>query len=262
LKQQDSPPPAGFFNTARQDMSIQTVGIIGLGSFGRFMATLLPKDVKIYGYDGALTSEVPDVEMADLSVVVSSDVVILAVPLDSYATVLERIKPILNPETLLVDICSVKVKSAALLAQVVPGHTNLLVTHPLFGPQSAGKGTKGHTLIVTHSSGKRADSVLTYAELALGLNVQHMSNEAHDRAMAEVHVLTFFTARALSNTNIGHAPFQTPSFQMLLDLVAFDKKHSEELFQTIQNGNPFADEVRQKLVASFQSLEKELSAKE
>jgi hypothetical protein len=76
-----------------------------------------------------------------------------------------------------------------------------------------------------------------------------------------VHVLTFFVARGLGNMNIEVMPFKTPSYDMLTALIDFDAKHSDELFQTIQQGNPYGDEVRRSLVQSFQELEKQIKTK-
>jgi hypothetical protein len=45
---------------------------------------------------------------------------------------------------------------------------------------------------------------------------------------------------------------------MILELIALDRKHSDELFQTIERGNPYAATERQHLVKSFEKLAAEL----
>lgn len=241
--------------------SIHTIGIIGLGSFGTFIASLVPPtaDVKIYGFDQRQATYPTGVHAADLTTVAHCDIVILAVPLEAYEQVLPRLTPTLRPETLIIDICSVKSRPEALFEQYLIGHRSILLTHPLFGPQSAAKGhTKGHTLIVTKTSGELAETVVAWCKRVLGLDIRYMSAVEHDKIMAQVHALTFFVARGLSDLNVGESPFTTPSYRLILDLIELDRTHSNELFNTIQRGNPYADAMRQQVLKSFNELESEL----
>jgi len=233
-----------------------TVGIIGLGSFGVFLAGLIPEGVRVIGYDPHATTD--DIEIADFPAVVAADIVILAVPLQALRTVLERLKTVVRPETLLVDVCSVKTKPQDIYANILPGHANLLFTHPLFGPQSAATGTKDHQLIVTKSSGALAERVVTFCEQKLQLRISRMSADEHDQVMARVHALTFFVARALGDMQLQEEAFMTPSYDMLMDLVKLDRSHSEELFQTVEQGNPYARQERERLLASFAGIEAKL----
>lgn len=238
-----------------------TVGIIGLGAFGQFVAGLVPPDTAtVLGYDPAAPAVVPGVTIASLEAVARADVLILAVPLQAYPSLLPKLATLVPPQTLVVDICSVKVYPQRYLAQYMPDHPNILQTHPLFGPQSAAKSTKGHVLVVTAEQGERAVQLVAWCAETLGLAVHHMSSEEHDQIMARIHVLTFFVARGLSAMRNLDVPFTTPSYHMIQDLVTFDRTHSEELFQTIQQGNPFAGEIRQGLLDSFSSLAAALDA--
>lgn len=232
---------------------IHSVGIIGLGSFGKLAASLLSKNFDVVGYDTRPTKS--GVRQTSLADVMKCDAVILAIPFDAYQEVLKAIKPLLKPETLLIDICSVKIKPSELLDTHLPNHPNLLVTHPLFGPETAAPGkTRGHKLIVTKHIGNEALRVMKFCREELGLVIHRMSPQEHDRTMAQVHALTFFVARGLADTHIAKVPFETPSFQMILDLIALDRKHSDELFQTIERGNPYAAPVRHQLIKSFENL--------
>jgi prephenate dehydrogenase len=234
-----------------------TVGIIGLGSFGMFLAGLIPENARVIGYDSSRTT-ISGIETVDFSTVASADIVILAVPLQALPAVLERLKGSISAETLLVDVCSVKMTPENLYATILPSHTNLLLTHPLFGPQSAAHGTKGHRLIVTKNSGVLAERVVGFCQQKLQLEVSEMSAKEHDQVMARVHALTFFVARSLGNMNLQEEIFMTPSYGMLMDLVNLDRLHSEELFQTVEQGNPYAKQERERLLASFAEIEAKL----
>jgi prephenate dehydrogenase len=237
---------------------IKSVGIIGLGSFGRFAASLVPVRVDVLGYDIGVVKS--DIRQAPLDAVCAADVVVLAVPLGVYGNTLPKLGRLLKPDTLIIDVCSVKKVPESIFDTYLSDHTNILMTHPLFGPQSAGSGTAGHRLVVTKSRGKRATTVLKFCEDQLGLEIDFMSGDEHDETMAKVHALTFFVARGLASMDLDNVSVKTPSYEMLRNLVRFDKTHSNELFETIELGNPYAASVRNKLIDNLHTLEAEISS--
>lgn len=235
-------------------MKINSVGIIGLGKFGKFVASRIPPGVKIVGFDEKTTDN-------SLAEAATCDVVVLAIPLGQYQSLLSKLKPILPKETLLIDVCSVKVLPERLIEKHLGNHENLLLTHPLFGPQSATHGLAGHKLIITGSKGQRAKQVIAFCEDILQLQVSHMTSQEHDKIMADVHALTFFVARGLADAHVERGSFITPSYKMIVDLVDFDRSHSDELFETIELGNPYAEAARLKLLQSFEAVNQDLSNK-
>lgn len=239
---------------------IKEVGVLGLGRFGAFVPDLVPDGVNVVGYDALSESTVPGVESVLFDEVVDVDVLVLAVPLSAYRQVLPEIAKRIKPETLVIDICSVKVVPEQYLDEFLGSHDNMLVTHPLFGPQSAKDSTEGHQLIVAAKKGERADAVLDYCKDGLKLKVSEMTSEEHDRIMGQIHVLTFFVARGLATMNLVDTPFETPSYEMIRNLVAFNGTHSDELFNTIQLGNPFGDTIRTELIKSLQAIDTQLKS--
>lgn len=229
------------------------VGIIGFGSFGEFASNVLAPHAEV-----VVWSE-PAVEQGvSFEEVAASDVVILAVPLPAYEPILLRLKPLLHSETVVVDICSVKLESREVMLRVLAPDQSMLITHPLFGPESAANGTAGHELVVCDAVGERAEKCLAFCKQQLGLKITYIQPEQHDRVMAYVHVLTFFVARTLGRMDMPDIPFKTPSFNELMDLIHLDAKHSDELFATIQRGNPFADEIREDFLRVATELEAQI----
>lgn len=236
------------------------VGIIGLGNFGRFLAGVLSRQTKaeVLAYDTRHAPAPEGVQKVSLAEIATADAIVLCVPLSSYDRLLPKLWPLLWAETLVVDICSVKVEAEKRLRKHLPGHENLLITHPMFGPQSAADGLEGHTLVVTGAESRAAKRAVSYCQNKLGLKVARMTSDEHDRAMADVHALTFFVARGLARAKLAPSEFQAPSFQMLLDLVAFDKAHTEDLFRTIELGNPYAKQSRARLMKSLTEINDKL----
>lgn len=241
--------------------SIRSVGLIGFGEFGKLLARLLPTELDVLVWTRSDHRLSAGVRRDDLDSVAACDVVVLCVPLGSYQTILGKLVNLLPAESLLVDVCSVKVKPTQLIKQFLPKHTNLLITHPLFGPQTIGDGVAGKRIIVTEAQGDRAQEVLNWCK-NLDLEVVSMTSEAHDQEMARVHALTFFIARGLHNMGVAAGEFTPPSYQSLLELVRLDQAHSQALFETMELGNPFAADVRKNLLAVLRTIDKNLSVQD
>jgi prephenate dehydrogenase len=231
-----------------------SLGVIGQGSFGTFMADKLADYFEIQTY--RLSD--PD---SQLQVVCNCDYVALAVPFDAYPETLKKIADLTPKSSVIVDVCSVKTLPIAAIKEILPEH-KLLATHPLFGPQSAAKTLKNHTIIVVEVPG--SEIVTAKGEKffeKLGLVVKIMTAEEHDKLMAQVHALTFFVARGLTLYGVDEQTVMTPSYQELLDLANLEKHHSPELFATIQLANPYASEARDRLMLIFEELQLSLKAK-
>lgn len=230
---------------------MKRVGIIGFGSFGKFLAEKLSSHAKVlvYSHRGVNSSW-----YAPLEEVAACDFVVLATPLESYDEVLESIKPHMPGTSVLVDVCSVKTEPLAKIARHLPKQ-RVVATHPMFGPESASVSLKGHTIIMCPdvSTAEEYEFVKQFA-LSLELNVQEMTTEEHDRGIATVQGLTFFIAHTLEKMKIHEETLHTPSFQRLLDLAELEKHHSAELFKTIQKGNPYAADVRDRFLHIAESI--------
>lgn len=229
------------------------VGIVGFGSFGKFLAEQLDShgEVRVYS-----PSNKESQWRSSLQEVVTSDYVILAIPLEAYESVLAEIKPLLSPGTVLIDVASVKIRPVELILSILPQQP-LVVTHPLFGPESASDSLKGHTIVLCPENSTPAafETVKRFCE-ALGLSVVVMSEKEHDQEMAVVHALTFFIAHSLKDMELHVPTLSTPSFKKLLSLAELEKHHSGELFHTIQAGNPYAAAIREKFLRLATTLDK------
>ena len=196
---------------------------------------------------------------ASIEEVPRADYVILAVPLQSYADAINNLKPHLGNDTTIVDVCSVKVKPLEILRELLPEQP-IVVTHPMFGPESASVRFDGHTLIMcpSESTSSHYDGIKQFAE-SLGLEVIETSADEHDTEIATVQGLTFFIARTLNTMGIHNQKLHTPSFQRLLDLANLEEHHSEALFETIQSGNSHTATVRQAFMRAADELNAQIT---
>src|SRR5438105_2568224 len=92
FKQQINRPPGGFLINMNRRIKmaneIRSVGIIGLGSFGAFAASLIPRDITVLGHDPHRTEAPASAEQVSMAEAGAADVVMLAIPLSAYPAVL------------------------------------------------------------------------------------------------------------------------------------------------------------------------------
>ena len=233
-----------------------TIGIIGFGSFGKFIAEKLSSHATVKVYD---RRHRPTTWRASFAEVVACDYVVLSVPLDAYEATLKQLADAMRLDGVLVDVCSVKERPVQLIRQYLPEQP-LVATHPLFGPESAGVTLRGQTLVLCPevSSAKPYGAIKEFAQ-KLELQVVEMSAAEHDREMAVVQGLTFFIARTLHDMQLHGQRLATPSFERLLHLAELDQHHSQQLFETIQLGNAQTKDIRARFLATAEQVDGSIS---
>lgn len=244
----------------------KSLGIVGLGAFGRFMAKHLSPWFEVRGYDrradhpdGAARGEA-GYRTVSLAEAASSDIVVFAVPLDALADALADAAPYIRPGALVMDVTSVKVRPAALLPRLLPEYVDILCTHPLFGPQSGRNGIAGlrMALCPIRISDARYYGVCDFLTEKLGLLVLRTDPDKHDREMAKVQAMSHFLSRAVKEIGFEPSLMATKAYEKLQEFSSIVLSDSWDLFLTIQNGNPYAGEMRARLMCEMERLEQKL----
>lgn len=233
---------------------MKTVGIIGKGNFGSFMGSHLEKHLEVSFYD----KDDPDEQLRS---VCDSDVVIFAVPFFSLEPIINKTKDLISSNSIICDVTSIKQKPLGLLKTAFPNN-QILGTHPIFGPQSGKNGITGLPIVLSNISCTEGVYALIKQFLAskLELKVIEQTPDQHDQEMAYIQGLAHFVGRALKNLDIKDYETSTFSYHQLVELTDLLKDDSWELFRTIQEANPYAQEVRDSLRAELDSLEKKLES--
>ena len=134
----------------------ETIGIIGFGRFGQLLASILEADFKLRVYDPVkgLTDRTnnPRIEFADLETVLAAEVIFYCLSVSSFEEALRAHVPIYNRmggNKVLIDVLSVKMYPKLIFDKLLPSNFEALLTHPIFGPDSAkDQGLNGQTIIV------------------------------------------------------------------------------------------------------------------
>lgn len=156
-----------------------TVGIIGgNGQMGKSLIDFFKRNgIKVIFSD--INTEISNKEVAK-----NSDIIILAIPLKCYEDVLDEIYEFLTQNKLLMDIGSLKEEQAKLMKSYHSGE--ILLTHPLFGPEKEFKGNENSIIICKINSGEKTDFLINLFKNE-GLNIVETSPEEHDEIMAYIH---------------------------------------------------------------------------
>ena len=117
-------------------------GIIGYGRFGKLWENALSPFGEVIIYDKNLNTTLEKATHVDM--------LFLTVPISQFKACCEAIKPYLNPESLLIDCCSVKMYPVNIMQTIFPEKQNMVATHPLFGPDSVQTtgGLTGHKIVI------------------------------------------------------------------------------------------------------------------
>ena len=237
---------------------MKQIGIIGFGQFGQFMARHLAPFFDVTVFDNAnlrIEAERIGVTWSDFETVASKNIVIFAVPLSAFETVLKRAVPFLRSGAVCLDVCSVKIKPLELMAKILPETVEIIGTHPLFGPQSGREGIAGMRVAHCPLRTNKSEKIKRFLVEELKLRVFEKSPEEHDREMAHVQALTHFVARALDELHVIDSELATVSYEELMKAARLVSEDSWELFQTIQNDNPFAEIKRKTFIEKLIELE-------
>lgn len=239
-------------------MKIETVGIIGYGQFGTFVADLTERflpEARVRISSGRFA---PDSRrFFALAEVCACDLVVLAVPIRSIEHRLKEVVPLLGKASILVDVATVKVHTADALRRLAPGR-RWIATHPMFGPYSfekQGGSLEGLRIVLSDHSLGPADYQAAKAALAgAGLVVLEMPPDAHDRMLAETLFLTHYVGQIVHQGDFERTDIDSVSFGFLMDAVE-SVRQDVGLFQDVYRFNPFCKDV----VRRFERAEQEVA---
>ncbi|GFH58324.1 arogenate dehydrogenase (NADP+), plant [Chaetoceros tenuissimus] len=138
-----------------------TIGIVGFGNFGQFLAKTFVKYAKVIGTSRAdYTKEAEEIGASYIPLSKSErflqevDVVLFAVAIKSFEGTVNRLLPKIKEDMerrlksnqqgiLFVDVCSVKEHPRNVMLQCLPEECDILCSHPMFGPISGANGWNG-----------------------------------------------------------------------------------------------------------------------
>jgi len=237
------------------------VSILGYGRFGAALSDLL-RDAGLAVRALDPHAPVPEAlrarTLADLAD--GAELVIVAVPVPHMESAFASLRPLLSPAQIVIDVGSVKVEPARLMAKTFDRTIPWVATHPLFGPTSLALGERPLRVVVCpnplHPEAVRRTTALFER---IGCQVIEQDPEAHDRAMAFTHALAFFVAKGLLDAGApSQAPYAPPSFQAIARTIESVRSDAGHLFEALHRENPYAREARHRLLDALTDIDHRL----
>ncbi|NOX36478.1 MAG: prephenate dehydrogenase [Calditrichaeota bacterium] len=240
---------------------MEALGIIGFGRFGQLLYQFLYQKyhVAIYDPHQQYRPEFENYPFSTLEEVCYNPLVIIATPISALDGLVRNIANLLKPETIVMDVCSVKNYPINLLLNFLPEDVEILGSHPLFGPESVRKSLKGHyvVLIPARISAGRYEQMKAFWR-DLGVRPVEMEALEHDRIMAWTLALTHFLGRGLRELELPSTRVVTRDYKILKNLVEMVNRDTIQLFQDMHRFNPHTRKMRKAVLKQFRELDKTL----
>lgn len=240
------------------------VGIIGYGDFTKVILEWLAPYAEIvvssrsHGEGDAGFGA----RFAPLDEVLAQPVLIPSIPSQYFENFFTSNKRQINPDALVIDVCSVKVKPLEVLEKCLPETCSIIGTHPLFGPTSIKKsgGIEGLRCVVSdvRSKSDQYKELVSLLGDKLGLTVLERTPEQHDQEMAYVQGLSHYIARVMDIMDIPKSELSTLAYDDLYDMKMVQAKDTWDLFESIMHENPYALEVHKQFKAAQAQLDTKL----
>lgn len=234
-----------------------TITIFGFGAFGKLAAALLAPHAHVSVFDKSCDARQAASELG-FSIIrhvsdVHADVVVLAVPAQSLEQCLLDIAPHLREGQLVIDVCSIKEEPARLMRSHLPAHVEILASHPMFGPQSAIKGTAGSQIVLCPIRGTRWRRLAAFLRQRLEFGIIVTTPEEHDRQTARSQGLTHLLAHAFATLG-EHPKICTPSSELMSEAIALVAHDAPEVSEAIVLGNRHLAPLRESLILALSSF--------
>ncbi len=234
------------------------IGIIGFGRFGKLATRYLAEDYEIFVYHRVDKSDEINrmgARPASLETVCRQDVIIPCVPISVFKDFLKDIAPLIKPDALIVDVCSVKEYPIKWMRQILPDTVSILASHPMFGPDSAANSLQGRKICLckVRISEKQYRKIRMYLA-SKGLVVIEATAEEHDEQIATSLALTHLIGRTLSEFGAARLAIDTEGYQRLLHILEVVERDTWQLFTDMHHYNSHAREKRIEFVDVMQSI--------
>lgn len=241
------------------------IGLIGYGRFGRLTVQNLTPDcpVVVFTRNQDKGEDIAQVggRLVSLEEACAQEIVILCVPISAMQTTLKQIAPLVKTDALIADVCSVKVYPVEWMKELLPESTQILATHPMFGPDSAAISLAGHKMVMcpVRIQPQR------YNEIKQWLQKKHLvlietTPADHDRKIAVSLALTHFIGRSLAEFGALPMNIDTEGYKRLLHILDVTNNDTMQLFEDMHNYNPFAGDKREAFMRAMEMMNAHLNA--
>jgi len=231
------------------------VAIIGAGKMGKWFTKFFLEEgysVVVSDKDEGRLLKIRDefgVETdSNVNAVKSVDRVLICVPIEDFEDVVKEIHLYIQPDQVVMDICSIKEIPVKIMHKYIKTGT-ILGTHPVFGPGAKSIKNQNFILTPTNSKEKRiAEDFKVWLE-GRQANVFIMFPREHDELMSVVLGLPHFLGLVVCDTLLDYGNFLETkrvtgaSYKMLLTLAEAVASEETGFYTSLQLNLPEIEKI-------------------
>jgi len=181
------------------------------------------------------------------------------VPISKFELVIKKISPMLKPNTLVIDVCSVKTHPVKIMKKHLPKNVNILASHPMWGPESAKRSLKDLTTVLYPIRLSKSQLIILKKGLEkLGQKVIIISPVKHDKLLAKSQAIAHLFGQINTKLDLKPTKIDTLAVKHLLTSHYLVKKDTWQLFNDMFKFNPYSQKMLKKLKSTLLSIEKDL----
>ena len=238
------------------------IGIIGFGRFGKLVAHYLARDFEVFVYNKSdKNAEIisTGARPATLDEICQQKIVIPCIPISIFKDYLKTIAPLLAPDTVVIDVCSVKEYPVQWMQNELPESVSILATHPMFGPDSAADSLQDRKICLcpVRIAEKQYRKIKEYL-ISRGLIVIEATPREHDEQIATSLSLTHLIGRTLSESGAKPLDIDTEGYKRLLHILEVVERDTWQLFQDMHRFNPYAKKKRSEFIETMEDINNRL----
>lgn len=240
------------------------IGLIGYGRFGRLTVQNLAPDCPVVVYtrnpDKGEDIAKAGGRLVSLKEACAQEIVILCVPISAMQTTLKQIAALVKRDTLIADVCSVKVYPVKWMKELLPESVQILATHPMFGPDSAAVSLAGHKIVMcpVRIQPQRYDAVRQWLQKK-HLAIIETTPADHDQKIAVSLALTHFIGRSLAQFGALPLDIDTEGYKRLLHILGVTNNDTMQLFEDMHTYNPYAGDKREAFMRAMEMINAHLA---
>lgn len=245
---------------------MSTLTVIGFGRFGQTLCKLLNGDFDITVYTRSPMGDVANhlqnglAFTNDLSTAYSSDIIVYAVPISAFESVIRSHMPYIESRHQLLDVLSVKMHPAKVFkSHLSKAGAQIILTHPMFGPDSSADGFDNLPIVMHNllASDEVFQSWTRYFQKK-NLRVIELTPDEHDKLAANSQGVTHFIGRLLHEFDFETTKIDTLGSTKLHEIEQQTIRDSLQLFKDLQHYNPYTKSMRLQLGDAYDKVYKEL----
>jgi prephenate dehydrogenase len=219
----------------------EAIGIIGgSGRMGRWFHRLFEQE----GYN-VLISDLKG-GLSKVEIALKCNVIVLSLPINAIEEVIKEVGPLMDRDSLLMDITSLKEEPVRWMMMYTEG--DVIGTHPLFGPDTPSP--KDQILFICPGRVKLWDEWFRSFFSKKGMNLIEIEPSEHDNLMAIIqslrHAIMVSLGTSLMRSNFDlrtKLDISGKWFQILIDILKRQTRQPPDLYVEMILKNHFVPEV-------------------